>query len=79
VPSIGSTVGGIPTIIQDGATGFVRPPETSAGQFASLIREVLSDRSRYQRLAKQAREDYQQRLNWDSFGERLGNAILSVI
>src|SRR5258708_23554604 len=26
VPSIGSAVGGIPTIIQDGATGFVRPP-----------------------------------------------------
>lgn len=79
VPSIGSTVGGIPTIIQDGTTGFVRPPETSAGQFAALIREVLADQVRYRRLAKQAREDYRQRLNWDSFGERLGNAILSVI
>src|SRR5262249_25944964 len=39
VPSIGSTVGGIPTIVQDGATGFVRPPETSAQQFAALIRD----------------------------------------
>lgn len=79
LPSIGSAVGGIPTIIQDGATGFVRPLETSAAQFAALIREVLSDRSRYQRLAKQAREDYRQRLNWDSFGDRLSNAIMAVL
>jgi glycosyltransferase involved in cell wall biosynthesis len=79
VPSIGSAVGGIPTIIQDGATGFVRPLETTAGDFAILILDVLSNSERYIHLAKQARDDYRQRLNWDSFGERLSKSILALV
>ena len=79
VPSIGSTVGGIPTIIRDGETGFVRPLETSAAQFAAIIRDVLSDGARYRRLARQAREDFLLRLNWDSFGNRLSDAIAAVM
>jgi glycosyltransferase involved in cell wall biosynthesis len=79
VPSIGSTVGGIPTIIRDGVTGFVRPPETSPAQFATLILETLSDGTGYVRLAKQARDDFRQRLNWDSFGNRLSDAIAAVV
>lgn len=79
LPSIGSTVGGIPTIIRDGETGFVRPLETSAAQFAAIILDTLSDRSRYLRLARQAREDFRLRLNWDSFGNRLCDAITAVM
>jgi len=79
LPSIGSTVGGIPTIIQDGHTGFVRPPETNVRQFADLIQDTLCDKDRYTRLARQAREDYRQRLNWDSFGGRLSDAIMALV
>lgn len=79
VPSIGSAVGGIPTIIREGETGFVRSLETSAPQFAMLIRETLSDRRRYESLAKLAREDFRQRLNWDSFGDRLNDSIAAVM
>lgn len=79
LPSIGSTAGGIPTVIRDGETGFVRPLETSATQFAAIILDVLSDEARYRRLAKQAREDFLLRLNWDSFGNRLSDAIAAVM
>jgi glycosyltransferase involved in cell wall biosynthesis len=79
VPSIGSTVGGIPTIIQDGDTGFVRPLETDARQFAALIADTFCGKDRYARLARQARDDYRQRLNWDSFGDRLGDAIMALV
>jgi glycosyltransferase involved in cell wall biosynthesis len=79
LPSIGSTVGGIPTIIKDGETGFVRPLETSAAQFAAIILETMSDKARYLRLAKQAREDFLLRLNWNSFGDRLCDAITAVM
>ena len=79
MPSIGSTVGGIPTIIRDGETGFVRPLETSAAEFAAIIQGAMSDSGRYQRLAKQAREDFGLRLNWESFGNRLCDAIAAVM
>jgi glycosyltransferase involved in cell wall biosynthesis len=79
LPSIGSTAGGIPTIIRDGETGFVRPTETSAQDFASLIQETLADQHRYGRMARLAREDFRDRLNWDSFGKRLGETIMTVV
>ena len=79
VPSIGSSVGGIPTIIRDGETGFVRPLETKAAEFAAIILEAMSDRNRYLRLARQAREDFRLRLNWESFGNRLCDAITAIM
>jgi glycosyltransferase involved in cell wall biosynthesis len=79
VPSIGSTVGGIPTIIREGETGFVRPPDTSAALMAALIREVMADPAHYRRLAIQARADYRERLNWDAFGDRLSDTIMAVL
>ncbi len=77
VPSIGSTVGGIPTIIRENETGFLRPTNTPSSEYSALVRTVLADPARYTRLARQAREDYLQRLNWDKFGERL-NAVLTA-
>jgi glycosyltransferase involved in cell wall biosynthesis len=79
VPSIGSTVGGIPTIIRDAETGFVRAPETPASEFAALIRDTLADPTRYRGMARLARDDFEQRLNWDSFGERLNSLVLGAI
>jgi glycosyltransferase involved in cell wall biosynthesis len=79
VPAIGSTVGGIPTIIRDGETGFVRHPRTSPAKFANLIREALASSSRYLAMAREARRDYCERLNWDSFGDRLNDMISALV
>jgi len=79
VPSIGSTVGGIPTIIRENETGFLRPTTTPPSEYSALIRTVLADPARYIRLAQQAREDYLQRLNWDKFGERLNDTLIASI
>lgn len=79
VPSIGSDVGGIPSIIRDGETGFVRPIDTPPAQFALLIRDVLSTPCRYRRIARQARQDYRERLNWNCFGERISDAIVATL
>ena len=79
VPVIGSTAGGIPTIIRDGETGFLRPADTAGEDFAALIRDAVTTPARYSRMARAAREDYRQRLNWDRFGERLGDTIAALI
>ena len=78
VPSIGSTAGGIPTIILDGDTGYVRPFETPASEFASLIQDTVADGAKYSRMARRARDEYRQRLNWNSFGERLSDTIMAT-
>ncbi len=79
VPVIGSTVGGIPTIVRDRETGFLKPADSPPSQFAELIRESLAHPSDYVRMARQARDDYRRRLNWDSFGSQLNDALAAVI
>jgi glycosyltransferase involved in cell wall biosynthesis len=78
VPVIGSTVGGIPTIVREGKTGFLRAPDAPAGEFAALIRTALASPAGYRELALSAHRDYRLRLNWDSFGRRLGDAIAAL-
>ena len=79
LPVIGSTAGGIPTIIRHGETGFVRPADSPPTEFARLIRDTFADRERYVRMAQAAREDYRERLNWGRFGERLSDSIVALV
>jgi glycosyltransferase involved in cell wall biosynthesis len=79
VPPIGSTAGGIPTIVRENETGFLRPPDTPPAEFASIIREALASPARYRDMASRAREDYCARLNWDSFGRRIGDTIAALV
>jgi glycosyltransferase involved in cell wall biosynthesis len=79
VPAISSPVGGITEIIHEGDTGFVRPLETSAEQLALLIRDTLATPANYVRLARQSREAYEQRLNWDNFGKRINESIAALV
>jgi glycosyltransferase involved in cell wall biosynthesis len=79
VPAIGSTAGGIPTIIRDGQNGFARPAQTSPAEFASLIRETLADPAQYLRMARAAHQDFRDRLNWDRFGERLSDTVAALV
>ncbi len=79
VPVIASTVGGMPTVVRDNETGFLRPPETPAAQLALLIRDTLANPMDYLRMAREAREDYRRRLNWDAFGRQLGDSIAALI
>jgi rhamnosyl/mannosyltransferase len=51
---VGSRVGGIPDIVENGRTGTLVPPE-DAGELADALVEVLSDRALAERLGSAAR------------------------
>jgi glycosyltransferase involved in cell wall biosynthesis len=79
VPSIGSTSGGIPTIIRDGETGYVLPADADPKLFADRIHGTFAAPDRYRDMARAARADYLARLNWDSFGLRLTDLINGLL
>ncbi|TAF56830.1 MAG: glycosyltransferase [Oscillatoriales cyanobacterium] len=64
LPAITTRVGGVPTIIHDGMSGYTFEPGTPAERYATTIAELWHDRDRYERLAYQAREAFETRLNW---------------
>ena len=69
VPSVSTSIGGIPTIIEDGKTGICLPLTASASEYANAISNVL-DGKQYTLMARAARHKYRDGLSWKSFAEQ---------
>ncbi|WP_145198876.1 glycosyltransferase family 4 protein [Sphingobium sp. B2] len=74
-PAVGISTGGVTTIVRDGETGLLMPPGSSAEAYADRILGVWSDSAAYTRLCHAARQDYERRLNWRAWGDRLEIAL----
>jgi glycosyltransferase involved in cell wall biosynthesis len=61
VPVVASNVGGLPEVVDNGATGFLHPPDDVIGMAASAIR-LLSDAALHAKMAaegpRQAKERF---------------------
>jgi glycosyltransferase involved in cell wall biosynthesis len=71
VPSLTSDVGGIPTIVREGLTGFSLPAESAPEAYADRIVTCYGDRDRYVELGRSARRYYDRALTWDAYGKGL--------
>lgn len=71
MPSLTTAVGGIPTIVENGITGWTLAPEAGATAYADKLLEMTADRHAYHAMAWRARRDYETRLNWSVFTDRL--------
>ncbi|HBF33958.1 TPA: hypothetical protein DDW35_05295 [Candidatus Sumerlaeota bacterium] len=56
VPTIGSRIGGIPELIEDGQTGFLIPSDESAAPLTAALHHFLEDNTLSQHLGSAARE-----------------------
>jgi glycosyltransferase involved in cell wall biosynthesis len=65
VPAIGSDIGGIPTVIDNGKTGLLVPPCDVSG-LAEAITSLLHKPDHADRLSKNAYQKVLQKFNWDS-------------
>jgi glycosyltransferase involved in cell wall biosynthesis len=71
IPSLATAVGGIPTIVRTGISGWSLPLEAGAPAYAEILGQCYADPGRYRLLAHSSREFYDANLTWDAFGERL--------
>ena len=71
IPAITSGVGGTSDLVIDGQTGFVVGEDASPFQYAKAIKRLLTDRTCYQAMARQARDRFDSNLNWSVFTERM--------
>jgi glycosyltransferase involved in cell wall biosynthesis len=71
IPSIACNVGGVPTVVRPGRNGMLFEPEAPAAELADFIQTQWSDADAYAAMARNARHDYDDRLNWPMAVERL--------
>ena len=79
LPALSNSVGGIPSIVVDGETGFLLTPGSPPRAYADTIEGALADPERYAGIGLAARARYRAVLNWRAFGERLMAALAVLV
>ena len=64
IPVIGTNVGGIPELIKNNETGILIPPENPE-KLAQAINELLSDKEKADKLAKNGNIFVKNNMTWD--------------
>jgi glycosyltransferase involved in cell wall biosynthesis len=78
IPSLSSAVGGIPTVVHTGVSGYILSPDSPAEAYAAVLRDCVRDRGRYVALCRSSRRFYDEQLTWDRFGENLMNIMGAI-
>lgn len=78
LPALGRDTGGVAEIIKDGVNGLLMRTNESPEEFASRWAQVWNDKTAYQEMSINARQEFDERLNYDVFVNKL-EEILSQI
>lgn len=78
VPQIGTDAGGIPDLIRDGETGFVRPIGDVEG-LAERIVAILRDQNLRERLARRAKEVGRTEFSLDAIARKTVDAYREIL
>lgn len=78
-PVIATATGGVPTVVLDGETGVLLPPEAGALAYADRILALWNDRDRYRRMCAAARHRYETTLNWHAWGDAMEAAVRDTV
>jgi len=70
IPSVTTDTGGVTTYVKNGMNGFTLPFNAGAGDYAQKIEELVSNPQAMQTLKLSCRKYYEEKLNWDLWGQQ---------
>ncbi len=76
-PVLARNTGGVSGVVKEGANGFLLPESAKGEAYAAKIIEVLNG-EKYNSLRQSSRALYESSLNWNAWGEKVANVILST-
>jgi len=79
VPPVSRAVDALPSIVLDGETGILLPPDAGAARYAARIAQVANDAQAYVQMAAQAREWFTERLTWRHTARTIVDGIEGAI
>ena len=75
LPVLSYSVGGIPEMLNGGASGWLIPQGTETSELASKIVNIFSNQKNLEEKAQNARESYQNYWNWNKVSEKIIEVI----
>ena len=71
LPVITTDTGGVTEVVKNGINGFAFKPNSLPKDLGEKIIEIFSSDEKYYSLVLSSREYYEDRLNWDKWGEQM--------
>lgn len=68
IPVLAPATGGIPTIVENGVTGFLLPENSSGVEYAEKILSLIENPAQWQSMRTAAYRKYKNLLNWGAWG-----------
>ena len=75
LPPVSRAVQALPSIVRDGVTGLLEPADAPASAYCSRLLAVIRDPRQYRAMAYAAREQFETKLTWERFAERVVETI----
>lgn len=79
VPVIGTRIGGIPDVIEDGKTGLLIEPENSEAIALSIIKVFAMDETEKNKMIEAAKTSAKEKFDWKNIMERVDKIYQSLI
>lgn len=79
VPSIATATGGVSGAIADGRNGFLMPKDATGRDYADAIFGIYRDAAGYRELCRTSRREFDDRLNWDTWGGEVTRLMAEMI
>ena len=79
LPVMTSDTGGIADVVHNGENGYILPFGARGEAFASIIADLYRDEQRYREMMYSSRAAYDERLNWDTWGNRVRDILVQEI
>lgn len=79
LPILAARTGGIPSIVVEGKNGYTIPHEEEPGGYVDRIIHLWTHPDEYTRLTESARDEYETRLNWGTWGEVVGARVRGML
>ena len=75
LPSLATDVGGNTTAIHNGRNGQTFSPDDGPGKYCQYLSGLMSNRQEYEKLALSSFQEYTERLNWKTAGQKMNDLI----
>ena len=79
VPAFANDVGGVSEVVKPGVNGQLFHPDAPASEWADKIGSLFADKDEYRQMAARSRNEYEQRLNWDSAGDAIHEHLAALV
>ncbi len=79
LPPVSRAVQALPSIVADGVTGILEPPDAPAAPYTRRLLALIHDKDRYGTMARAARQRFERELTWERFAARVVETIEKAI